>query len=80
MIADGKCWPEKLIGINVDIRSDCRILNYYIYLRRTIIMPKHIDSLKGKNIVRAICEISSCDGIAKGADPNLIPDSDKHFS
>jgi hypothetical protein len=42
MIADGKCRPEKLIGINVNIISDCRILNDYTYLRQN---PKIADSL-----------------------------------
>jgi hypothetical protein len=38
IIADGKCRPEKVIGININIRSDCRILNYDIYLRQNLIV------------------------------------------
>jgi hypothetical protein len=32
IIADGQYQSEKLIGINVNIRCDFRLLNDYIYL------------------------------------------------
>lgn len=43
-------------------------------------MLKLIEQLKGKDTLRAICEILSCDSIAEGGEPNLIQDSDSHFS
>lgn len=50
MIADGKCQPEKVIGLNVNIISDGRILNYYIHLRQNRSgRSMHISALTMKN-------------------------------